>query len=153
MIHLKTILHPTDFSEDSQCALEVACALARNQATRLILLHVVPRPIVIGTDPNVPAYKEAHADEDLQADRWEMSARLEKLRGEVSVAQVETLLKEGDVPEVIVRTAEMIPCDLIVMGTHGASRAYQSMMGSVTAAVTENAPCPVVTVKLPVSWS
>ena len=63
------------------------------------------------------------------------------------------MLKEGDVPDVIVRTADTIPCDLIVMGTHGEARAYQSVMGSVTAAVTGNASCPVVTVKLPMPRS
>jgi nucleotide-binding universal stress UspA family protein len=149
MIRLKTILHPTDFSEDSRYALEVACAMARDQAARVILLHVVPRPVLIGRDSNVPAFREAHAEEDRLADRQEMSDRLENLRAEARTGPVETLIKEGDVANVIVRTAEEPPCDLIVMGSHGRSGAYQRLMGSAAAEVTQNASCPVVTVRIP----
>jgi nucleotide-binding universal stress UspA family protein len=151
MIRLKTILHPTDYSESSRYALEVACALARDQAARMILLHVVPRPAPIGRDSNVPPFKEAHTEEDLQAYRQEMLGRLERLRGEAPYTQVEVLLKEGDVAGDIARTAEATPCDLIVMGSHGRSPRDQPMMGSVAAEVTRKAPCPVITVRIPAS--
>jgi nucleotide-binding universal stress UspA family protein len=151
MIALKTILHPTDFSESSRYALELACALARDQAARVILLHVLPHPAPIGTDSNVPAFKDAHTAEDLQAYREEMARLLAKVREQAACAQVEPLLKEGPVAEVITRTAAEMPCDLIVMGTHGRSRMHRLMMGSVAAAVTRNASCPVVTVKVPLS--
>lgn len=149
MIHLKTILHPTDFSEHSIQALEMACALARDQNARVILLHVVPRPVSLVSD--VSACKEEHALEDSKTYREEMVRRLKKLREEAPWAQVESLLKEGDVAGIILRTAEENPCDLIVMGTHGRSRMHQLMMGSVAAEVSRKAPCPVVTVKVPLA--
>jgi nucleotide-binding universal stress UspA family protein len=148
MIALKTILHPTDFSEPSRYALELACAFARDQAARVLLLHVLPRP-ASATGRDAPAFKEQHAQEDLQAYQEEMAALLEKVRGQAPGAPLEPLLKEGPIAEVIARTAAETPCDLIVMGTHGRSRMHQAMMGSVAAAVTRNAPCPVVTVKVP----
>ena len=151
MIALKTILHPTDFSESSRYALELACALARDQAARVIVLHVLPHPAPIGTDSNVPAFKDAHTAEDLQAYREEMARLLARVREQAPCAQVEPLLKEGPVADVITRTFAETPCDLIVMGTHGRSRMHQLMMGSVAAAVTRNASCPVVTVKVPLS--
>ena len=40
MLTVHTILHPTDFSERSQDALRLACALARDYGARLIVLHV-----------------------------------------------------------------------------------------------------------------
>jgi nucleotide-binding universal stress UspA family protein len=97
----------------------------------------------------VPAFKEAHTAEDLQSYRQDMLGRLEELRGEAPYANVQPLLREGDVADTILRTAEEIPCDLIVMGSHGRSRMYQLMMGSVAAAVTRKAPCPVVAVRVP----
>jgi len=149
MIHLKTILHATDFSESSQYALDLACALAREQSARLLLLHVLPRPSLVGRDANVPAFREMHTSEDLTAYRQEMAGMLTKVKEKAPHAQVETLLKEGPVADTIVRTAAETPCDLIVMGTHGRSRTFQLMMGSVAATVNRNAPCPVVTVKIP----
>jgi nucleotide-binding universal stress UspA family protein len=149
MIRLKTILHPTDFSECSRYALELACALARDQAARVILLHVVPRPAPAAGSGDVPAFKEEHASGDYKTYRDEMIGRLGRLRDEASYAQVESLFKEGDVASAITSTAEERACDLIVLGTHGKSRMHQVMMGSVVAAVTRTAPCPVVTVKVP----
>lgn len=153
MIHLKTILHPTDFSANSHYALELACAMAREQEARVILLHIVPRPISIGRDSQVPAFKEAHAEVDILTDRWEMSDQLEKLRVKAPCPRVETLIKEGNVADTIVRAAHETACDLIVMGTYGRSRAYQAVMGSIAAEVTRNASCPVVTVKVPLPQS
>jgi universal stress protein A len=141
-------LHPTDFSESSQYALELACVLARDQAARIILLHVMPLPAPV-TGKDAPAVKEQHTQEDLQTYRGEMAALLANVREKASWAQVEPMLKEGPVADVITRTATETPCDLIVMGTHGRSRMNQSMMGSVAAAVTRSAPCPVVTVTVP----
>jgi nucleotide-binding universal stress UspA family protein len=151
MIHLKTILHPTDFSEESRYALEVACALARDQAARVLLLHVVPRPVPLGRDGGVPVFKDAHTAEDLHTNRQEALSRLERLRSEAASGQVEVMLTEGDVVGVITRAAEEAACDLIVMGSHGRSRMYQLMMGSVAADVTRKATCPVVTVRIPAS--
>jgi nucleotide-binding universal stress UspA family protein len=153
MIYLKTILHPTDFSESSRYAMELACSLARDQAARVILLHVLPHAAPIGTDRNVPAFKDAHTAEDLQAYREEMDRLLAKVREQAPCAKVEPLLKEGPVAEVIIRTAAELPCDLIVMGTHGQSSMHPLMMGSVAAAVTRSPICPVVTVKIPRSQS
>lgn len=150
MIHLKTILLPTDFSQHSRYALELACGLARDQTARVVLLHVVPRPL---TGDDVPTFKAQHAEEDLKAYREDMSSLLARVRSKAPCAQVETLLKEGDVAEVILDTAEKMSCDLIVMGTHGKSRMFQVMMGSVATEVTRNASCPVVTVKMPPAHS
>lgn len=149
MIHLKTILHPTDFTEDSRYALEVACALARDQSARVILLHVLPHAAPIGRDRTVPTFREAHIDEDLQAYREEMTRKLAKEREMASYARVETLLHEGDVASTITRTAEETPCDVIVMGTHGNSRKH-ALMGGVAEEVIRKAHCPVVAVKFPV---
>jgi nucleotide-binding universal stress UspA family protein len=148
MIALKTILHPTDFSEPSRYALELACAVARDQAARLVLLHVMPQPAE-ATRGEVPAIKARHAEEDLKAYREEMATLLGKVRERAPYAHVEPQLKEGPVADVIIRTAAEVPCDLIVMGTHGRSRMHQLVMGSVASAVTQNAPCPIVTVKVP----
>lgn len=149
MIHLKTILHPTDFSEPSRYALDLVSALARDQSARVILLHVLPRPTASAGE--IPGLRSQHAEEDIKAYRDEMAGLLKKVRESMPHFHMEPLLKEGPVAEVITRTAAEMPCDLIVMGTHGRSRMHQLMMGSVAAAVSRNAPCPVVTVKVPLA--
>lgn len=148
MLPLKSILHPTDFSEHSRHALELACALARDQDARVVLLHVLPRPLSpAGVD--APAFKAQHNEEDLKAYRDEMKGLLEKMREKASYAKVEPLLKDGDVATAICASAKETGSELIVMGSHGKSRIHQLMMGSVAAEVSRKAQCPVVTVKIP----
>src|SRR3954454_23704036 len=48
MIPIKTILHPTDFSKPSECALRFACALARDSDARPPPLHVGEPPVYYG---------------------------------------------------------------------------------------------------------
>jgi hypothetical protein len=62
---------------------------------------------------------------------------------------VEHLAEEGDVIERIVRTAKDKQCDLIVMGTHGSTGDERALLGSVAEAVSRQASCPVLTVRLP----
>jgi nucleotide-binding universal stress UspA family protein len=146
---IKTILHPTDFSPESSYALDLACALARGQGARIVILHAVPSPTpVVGADVADLAKAEA-AQRELKSYEEEMRARLSDLRTPDSKLRIERLLKEGEVAATILHVADELACDLIVMGTHGRSRIYQFMMGSVAAAVSREAHCPVVTVKLP----
>ena len=51
MFQIRKILHPTDFSEQSQAAFDVACALARDHAAELITVHVSPPPAVYAPEP------------------------------------------------------------------------------------------------------
>ena len=150
MLHMKTILHPTDFSEHSRYALELACALARDQTARVILLHVVPRCAPVTGPGDVEAlYKAEAAQQELKAYREDMQERLRHVQAEASWLQIEPLFKEGNVADVVLSTADELNCDLIVMGTHGRTDEARTSLGSVAEVVTRKAPCPVLAVRLP----
>jgi nucleotide-binding universal stress UspA family protein len=143
MLPIRTILHPTDFSAPSANAFEVACALARDYGARLILLHVRPPDVIYGDGYVLPP--------DPGPIRRELLAMLNGIRPADPALRVERVLEEGDPAEGIVEKARQVPCDLIVMGTHGRTGVGRLLMGSVAEAVLRRAPCPVLTVKgLPV---
>jgi nucleotide-binding universal stress UspA family protein len=54
MLAIRTILHPTDFSEHSKNALQLASALARDYGARLVVLHVLERPAAIPSGVMTP---------------------------------------------------------------------------------------------------
>lgn len=54
MLPVATILHPTDFSEHSEFAFRLACALARDYNARLVLLHVALPPIMVYGEAQLP---------------------------------------------------------------------------------------------------
>ena len=141
MLPIRTILHPTDFSEYSGYAFRLACALARDYGARLVVLHVAAPPVVVYGEGVLPP-----APEDYQ----------ERLRGQLQQVvspdpkvPVEHRLVEGDAVTEILRLAEETKCDLIVMGTHGRTGLGRLLMGSVAEQVVRKAPCPVLTVKTP----
>jgi|SRR5579875_2208325 len=139
MLPLATILHPTDFSENSEFAFRVACALARDYNARLVLLHVVPPPMVIYSGGPVPAETWPSIEE--------VQEKLRELEKQAHHVRVESQVLEGDPVEMILRAAEETRSDVIVMGTHGRSGLGRLLLGSVAESVIRKAPCPVLSAK------
>jgi universal stress protein A len=145
MFSPKTILHPADFSDCSNCALQIAGDLATKYGAQIIVLHVVetlgPANVTFGEVEN-----------ELEPEGY-LNRLREKIRKEKPPVSPDTtvdyLLVEGDPARGIVDVARQRGCDLIVMGTHGNRGLKRLLMGSVAAHVVENASCAVLTVKLP----
>jgi nucleotide-binding universal stress UspA family protein len=135
MKNLNTILHPTDFSQNAQHALTVACDLARNREARLIVLHVAPPLPAAWTKPSraLPdSYKRA----------WDDEARLHSVG--CREFQPERMLRAGEPALVIVDVANEVNADLIVIGQPQPSRWRWLVEERVAQAVTRTAPCPVL---------
>jgi nucleotide-binding universal stress UspA family protein len=140
MTPVRTVLHPTDFSDASAAALRVARSLARDHGARLIVLHVAPAGAVYGTIP-VPL--------DLQPHQDSLEVIREVIGGTDLKYPVETRLRLGHAAAEILRAAEEVGADLIVMGTHGRTGLRRLLTGSVAEAVLRRARCPVLIVSSP----
>jgi nucleotide-binding universal stress UspA family protein len=140
MLPLRTILHPTDFSERSANALQLGCALARDYGARLIIVHVAAPPVAV--------YGEAVLIPESTAYLKPLQRQLVQLPVPDGV-RVERRFEEGDVADQILRVATETPADLIVMGTHGRTGLGRLLMGNVAERVVRRATCPVLTVKTP----
>jgi len=125
------ILHPTDFSERSSHAFDVACALARGGG-RLNVLHVVEAVHVASE-----GYEQA------------LYERLRMFETDDPSIQVEYWLREGDPATEILSEASAKQCDLIALGTHGWTGLDRLLMGSVAQKVLRGADCPVLAVRVP----
>jgi nucleotide-binding universal stress UspA family protein len=142
MLPIKTILHPTDFSELAGYGFQLACALARDYEARLIVCHVYqPPPVVYGEFGMAPPPPNDAPDS--------LRDRLGRVRPAGEEVDVQHYLLEGDAADEIVGLANDSQCDLIVMGTHGRTGLGRLLMGSVAEQVMRKAPCPVLTVKAP----
>src|SRR5947209_3501754 len=97
MLPLHTILHPTDFSDRSQQAFWLACALARDYGSRLVVLHVVAAPTVVYGEGVLPPNPE-----ELLAAAQEHLDQLKVPRGDI---HAERRLEEGEPVEEILRVA------------------------------------------------
>jgi nucleotide-binding universal stress UspA family protein len=136
---IDVILHPTDFSESSQAALQVARALARDHGARLHLLYVEPIDVMSGVALVAP-HPSAIYYESLKGIQA-------KIDGPDLKYPVQIRAEQGDAQTEIVRVAEEIRADLIVLGSHGRTGLGRLFMGSVAEGVLRQAACPALVVK------
>jgi nucleotide-binding universal stress UspA family protein len=140
MFPIHMILHPTDFSERSANALQLACALGCDYGARIVILHVVAPPAIIYGDWIVPPDPhESSSQATEQIEHLEIPA----------ASRAERRVEEGDPALTILQVAGEINADLIVMGTHGRTGIGRLLMGSVAEEVVRRAVCPVLTVTNP----
>jgi nucleotide-binding universal stress UspA family protein len=141
MLHLQTILHPTDLSRRSDHAFQLACALAEDYHARIIVLYAIEQPVTYG-EMGIVVEPAGH--------REALRAQLEERYASRTVP-VEHRLEEGSPAHVITRVAQEGHCDLIVMATHGRHGLGRLFLGSVAEQVVRQAPCPVLTIKEPLA--
>lgn len=145
MLAIQTILHPTDFSPRSEAAFRVACALARDYGARLLVLHVLERPLFIYSGVMAaPPDPEPSAEE-----RRAVREKLSRVTPPDDSIAVEHLLVEGDPSTAILQVSQEHRCDLIVVGSHGRTGLTRLLLGSVAEQVLRKAACPVLTVTGP----
>jgi nucleotide-binding universal stress UspA family protein len=145
MFQPRLILLPTDFSEHSTYAFNMAFDLPCQHQAKLLVLYVAE---TLG--PENVTYGEAVSQREPDGYRQRLKAYVDHLIPQLPCAiQVEHLLAEGDPVREIDRVAREQHSDLIVMSTHGYSGFKRLFMGSVAEAVVRSAPCPVLVVKQP----
>jgi nucleotide-binding universal stress UspA family protein len=136
-IDLRKILVATDFSSDSELALQYALSLAQEYQTELHLLHALPV---------VPAQASVHLSMATEND-FQRAARMlrQTVPDDIYLwCKVSQAVKSGNPYREILSYAEEKEIDLICMGVHGAGFAMRALFGSNTDRVLRQAPCPVL---------
>lgn len=144
---IRRILVPTDFSEPSTQALELALKLGAPLRAEILLLHVVDAADVADTPAAMglvgAPYLELLAEIEEKA-RLKLESLVTRLRRRRIGAHA--LVQKGKPPGTIVATAERLHADLIVMGTRGRTGLSHLVLGSVAEKVVRLSSCPVTTV-------
>jgi nucleotide-binding universal stress UspA family protein len=145
---IRSILVPTDFSQDAELAIEAAHRLLASleQDARLVLLHAFNLPIEYTAYGPIPTSVSYLKDRGLESERLLEEMRERLLREGLTV---ETVSREGDPAAVIAAEAEARGVDLIAMGTHGGSALRHLLIGSTAERVLQHASCPVMTIRRP----
>jgi nucleotide-binding universal stress UspA family protein len=135
------ILVAVDGSTNSDRAVEAAAEVARAHGSTLSICHAFHIP---------DHYKADLADELEEALEGDAEKILSHAAGvaEKTVVTAETrLLKKGHQTEAIVAYAGELGADLIVVGVRGRTSDQGRAIGSVSAAVAEQASCSVLLVR------
>lgn len=160
---LDRILVPTDFSDSSAEALQIAASIGERFSSTLLILHVIPKEVEEhvthvhlghGSSPLLGPYSgtielPSDVQETITIDLRDRAhtAIQEFLPSDLNYPALELLVVVGAPYEQILQTATDRHADLIIMGTHGRTGLSHTLLGSVAERVQRLASCPVLTVK------
>ncbi len=146
------IMLPTAFSTLSKRASTNTIPLAREFASEVHLVHVVPHTQLV-LDPGAGLMGESAAFPIAGPSAAELIARSERelaaFTSEVLCEvreQVKAFVYVGGIVEALLRHAQSHSIDLITMGTHADGMLKRMIFGSIGKCVLEQSPCPVLLV-------
>ncbi|MEI6817794.1 MAG: universal stress protein [Bacteroidota bacterium] len=139
---IKTILIPTDFSENAHLAGKYAISMAQKTGAKIIFFHSYYVPIYAENIPIDPI-----TEGNLKADAF---SELEQFKKENITAHSEIasecIVRTGNAVESILSVAKELNVDLIVMGTKGSSGISEVIFGSNTEDVLIKTEIPVLAI-------
>ena len=147
---MKTILVPTDFSEQASFALDLAVQIGKKSKAKILLLNVIEgaRSFSFNTmgEAQASAGEEAFYVQKLVEQTRE---RLYDLKEELlkQGLEIDSIVEIGNPYQSIASVVGEYQADLIVMGTKGSSGLEEVLIGSNTERVVRFAECPVITMK------
>jgi nucleotide-binding universal stress UspA family protein len=131
------ILAAVDQSDVAPSIVAEAARVAARRKASLTVLHCLEAS---DADAESSPRKRRKIDVGM-ADRWTGLFEREGVRGQVDII-------DGEPREAIVRKAEQLDAELIVVGTRGRAGLERIMFGSVAETVARTANCPVLAVRL-----
>lgn len=156
MTGIRHVLVPTDGSEGARHAAAFAGSLARALDARITVLLVQSDDVIlshawgVGDYPAGAIYGTMSVDQiremfEKRARETELPETVEALGEQAHEPQ--SVMLWGHPAEEICRYASDNEVDLIVVGSHGRSGIKRILLGSVSHAVANQAPCPVTIVR------
>ena len=157
---VQKILYATDLSDNSAYAFQYAMNSAKKHNAGIIILHVLEK-----LSPTTRALAGPYLDEGQQEKilKKDVKHAIGKIRKRLKILcdkelkddpecedRVESIeVCEGYPADEILRKADELNCDAIVMGTHGKGIIWNTFLGSVTKRVLRRVRKPVFIIPLP----
>ncbi len=138
------ILHPTDFSEDSDLAFQLACSIARDQFASVVVVHVLPPEFCpdgqsndVALDTDLPMVRDCHDN----------FCRMKAQAGDLPIS---FRIVRGYSVGAILNVAHEENADLMVIASHQHTRFHLQVHGSVAEGLLRQSHCPLMVLRHPV---
>ena len=137
------ILHPTDFSEDSDLAFQLACSIARDQFASVVVVHVLPPEFCpdgqsndVALDTDLPMVRDCHDN----------FCRMKAQAGDLPIS---FRIVRGYSVGAILNVAHEENADLMVIASHQHTRFHLQVHGSVAEGLLRQSHCPLMVLRHP----
>jgi nucleotide-binding universal stress UspA family protein len=148
---MKKVLIALDYDPTAQKVAEVGFSVAKEMNAEVTLLHVLTDPVYYSSMDYSPimGYTGYLDMDQLQLDSVDglenaSALFLAKTKQHLGDSTIQTLVKEGDFAETILKTAKAIHADMIIMGSHSRKWLENIIMGSVTEKVLHHTSIPLL---------
>ena len=138
------ILHPTDFSEDSDLAFQLACSIARDQFASVVVVHVLPPEFCpdgqsndVALDTDLPMVRDCHDN----------FCRMKAQAGDLPIS---FRIVRGYSVGAILNVAHEENADLMVIASHQHTRFHLQVHGRVAEGLLRQSHCPLMVLRHPV---
>ncbi|MEI6574636.1 MAG: universal stress protein [Bacteroidota bacterium] len=148
---MKKVLIALDYDPTAQKVAETGFAVAKSMGAQVILLHVISEPVYYSSTEYSPIMgfggyfisgaSELSSEETLKESSLDFLA---KTRSHLGDESIQTLVKEGEFAETILKTAKQNQADMIIMGSHSRKWLDNIIMGSVTGKVLNHSDIPLL---------
>ena len=138
------LLVAVDFSTVSEKTYKKAAELAKAFSAKLWLLHIAePGPGATALKAGPVSVREDQAEQYHREHR-----ELREIADTIRADGIDTsaLLVQGPTVEMILKEADRLEADMIILGSHGMGAMYRLLVGSVSEGVLRKATCPVLIV-------
>lgn len=147
---MNKVLIALDYDPTAQKIAEAGYSLAKSMGAEVFLLHVISDPVYYASRDYSPimgfnGYMDMGSIlKDSKEGLHDASNRfLDKTKKHLADEMIQTLVKEGDFAEAILKAAKEIHADVIVLGTHSQKWLEKIVMGSVTEKVLNHTSVPL----------
>lgn len=152
---MKKVLIALDYDPSAQKVAESGYVLAKTMDAKVVLMHVLSDPPYYFKVEHIKIMGfSGHLDTSIKPEIINIKPDklsqefLNKSKEYLGNANIETIVKEGDCSESILKTAEEMKVDLIIMGSHSRKWFENTAIGSVTEKVLMNTNIPVVIIPI-----
>ncbi len=138
------ILLCVDLSTSSEIVIAQGQSLAQAYSAKIWLLHVAPPdPNFVGYEVGPQTVRDAVAKK-FHTEHSQIQALSAQLRN--AGLDVTALLVQGATADTLLKEAEQLQVDVIVLGSHGKGMAKQLLLGSTSSSVIKHSKVPVLVV-------
>jgi nucleotide-binding universal stress UspA family protein len=147
---MRKVMIALDYNPTAQKVAETGFSMAKAMNAEVILLHVISDPVYYSSTEYSPIMGfTGNMDKvPLQLDSVDglknaSQLFLDKSKHHLGDESIQTLVKEGDFAESILKAAKDLHADIIVMGSHSQKWLENIVMGSVTEKVLHHTSIPL----------
>jgi nucleotide-binding universal stress UspA family protein len=157
---IKNILYATDLSKNASFAFRYAMALADALDTKINILYILPMvdsamEVPIITQMGEEMYYKLREEKSREIienikNRLQDFSQKELQDAQCKAERVSSIMvREGDVVDEILKTAEKLKSDIIILGAHGKGILSHTFLGTVPDKLLRRSRVPVLVIPIP----